>query len=179
MRILSYPKLRGDRKMKCMFDTNALNRIIKQRVDVTHFDKNHEYFITPVQYSEILQTNNTYVREKLLKGLEIIRDVAPMGRVHIHSAPWGHFPWGHGPWGGGDGKYYNQILKELSECSGNKSGRGNYSDALIIETCKMDGMTLITNDRTVQKICRNFGVDWLTLDAFLGVELEGDSKGKN
>jgi len=154
--------------MKCMFDTNALNRIIKQRVDVTHFDKNHEYFITPVQYSEILQTNNTYVREKLLKGLEIIRDVAPMGRVHIHSAPWGHFPWGHGPWGGGDGKYYGQILRKLSECPGNKNNRGNGFDALIIEVCKMNRMTLITNDGPVQKICRSVGVDWLALDAFLG-----------
>jgi rRNA-processing protein FCF1 len=153
--------------MKYMFDTNALNRIIKQKIDVTHFDKNHEYFITPAQYGEISQTNNTYLREKLLKGLEIIRDIAPMGQVHIHSAPWGHFPWGHGPWGGGDGKYYNQIFKKLSECKGNKSRRGDYSDALIIETCKMDGMTLITNDRCVRKVCTDIKVDWLTIEAFL------------
>lgn len=155
--------------MKYMFDTNALNQIIKQRIDASDFDKNHEYFITPVQYSEILQTNNSTVREKLLKGLEIIREIAPMGRVHIHSAPWGHFPWGHGPWGGGNGKYYGQVLKKLSECPGNKRRRGNNSDALIIETCKMDGMTLITNDRYVQKICVDIGVDWLTLDTFLGI----------
>jgi len=33
----------------------------------------------------------------------------------------------------------------------------------------MDGMTLITNDRYVQKICVDIGVDWLTLDTFLGI----------
>jgi predicted PilT family ATPase len=58
-------------------------------------------------------------------------------------------------------------MRGFSECSGNKSNRGNGFDALIVEVCKMNGMTLITNDRTVQKICGNIGVDWLTLKAFL------------
>jgi len=153
--------------MKCMFDTNALNWIIKQEIDITCFNKNYEYFITPVQYAEILQTKNTSIRDKLLKGLEVIRDFAPMGQVNIHSAPWYHFPWYHGPWYGGDGKYYNQIFKKLSECPGNKSKRGNYSDALIIETCKMDGMILITNDKIVQKVCTAFQVNWQELPVFL------------
>jgi hypothetical protein len=87
--------------------------------------------------------------------------------VNIHSAPWGHFPWYHAPWGGGDGKYYPEIFKNLSDLSSNKNRRGNYSDALIIETCKMDGMTLITNDSSVQKVCTDFKVNWLTLEAFL------------
>lgn len=154
--------------MRYMFDTNTLNEIIKRTIDTGNFDKKDKYFITPVQYSEILQTKNILVRKKLLMGFEVIKGIIPIEEVHIHSAPWGHFPWGHGPWGGGDGKYYGQILRKLSECSGNKSSRGDGFDSLIIETCKMNRMTLITNDRTVQKICRNIGVDWLTLEAFLG-----------
>jgi hypothetical protein len=111
-------------------------------------------------------------------GFEVIKGIIPIEEVHIHSAPWGHFPWGHGPWGGGDGKYYGQILRKLSECSGNKSSRGDGFDALIVETCKMNRMTLITNDRTVQKICRNIGVDWLTLEAFLGENYKSIQKAK-
>ena len=153
--------------MRYMFDTNALNEIINKAIDCMLFDKKHKYFITPVQYSEILQTNNKLRREKLLKGLEIIKKDVPTSQVHIHSAPWGHFPWGHGPWGGGDGKYYGQILEKLSECSGNKSKRGNGSDALIVEVCKMNKMTLITNDTSVQTVCKDIGVNWLPLEEFL------------
>lgn len=152
-----------------MFDTNALNEMIKEQIDPTHFDKEHKYFITPVQYSEILQTKNVSMREKLLKGLEVIKDFAPVREVHIYSAPWGHFPWGHGPWGGGDGKYYNQVLKKLAECSGNKSKRGNNFDALIIETCEINRMTLITDDESVQKVCTDIGVDCLGLKTFLTI----------
>jgi hypothetical protein len=154
--------------MRYMFDTNTLNEIIKRTIDTGNFDKKDKYFITSVQYSEILQTKDILVRKKLLMGVEVIKGIIPIEEVHIHSAPWGHHPWGHGPWGGGDGKYYGQILRKLSECSGNKSSRGDGFDALIIEVCKMNRMTLITNDRTVQKICRNIGVVWLTLEAFLG-----------
>jgi predicted nucleic acid-binding protein len=160
------PYMAGE-NMRYMFDTNTLNEIIKQPIDTGNFGKKDKYFITPVQYSEILQTKNVLVRKKLLGGFEVIKGIIPIEEVHIHSAPWGHYPWGHGPWGGGDGKYYGQILRKLSGCSGNKSSRGDGFDALIIETCKMNRMTLITNDRSVQKICVDIGVDWLTLEVFL------------
>jgi len=163
----NHPHMAED-NMRYMFDTNTLNEIIKRTVDTGNFNKKDKYFITPVQYSEILQTKNVLARKKLLRGFEVIKSIIPIKEVHIHSAPWGHFPWRHGPWGRGDGKYYGQILRKFSECSGNKSSRGDGFDTLIVETCKMNRMTLITNDRTVQKICRNIEVDWLTLEAFLG-----------
>ena len=53
--------------MRYMFDTNALNEIIDKAIDCILFDKKHKYFITPVQYSEILQTNKNLSR--LRRGL--------------------------------------------------------------------------------------------------------------
>lgn len=153
--------------MQYMFDTIALNEIIKRGVDAAGFDKNNRYYITPVQRAEILQTADLSLRTKLLRGLEVIEEFAPATSVEIRTAPWGHFPWGHGPWGGGDGKYYAEVMRRLSECPRNKSPRGNNSDALIIEVCKMNSITLVTNDGPVQEVCNDLGVSWLTLDGFL------------
>ena len=153
--------------MRYMFDTVALNIMIKSRVDTAQFDKNHEYYITPVQRAEILMTKDSGLRTKLLEGLEVIENSTPVASVRIRSAPWGHFPWGHGPWGGGDGKYHPDILRRLSECRGNKSARGNNEDALIIEVCKMNRMTLVTNDEAAQKVSGDLGVSWVSVDAFL------------
>ena len=60
-------------------------------------------------------------------------------------------------------------MKKLSECPGNKSKRGNNEDALIIETCKMNNMTFITNDSTAQKVCKDIEVVWLDLEDFLAI----------
>jgi len=151
--------------MQYMFDTNALNEIIKRGVDTARFDKNNRYYITPVQRAEILQTADLSLRTKLLRGLEVVEEFAPATSVEIHTAPWGHFPWGHGPWGGGDGKYYAEVMRRL-KCLRNKSPRGNNSDALIIEVCKMNSITLVTNDVPAQKVCNDLGVPWLTLLMF-------------
>jgi len=154
--------------MEYMFDTNALNKIIKGGVDTARFDKNNRYYITPVQRGEIEQTADLSLRRKLLRGLEVVEGSAPATSVEIRTAPWGHFPWGHGPWGGGDGKYYAEVMRRLSECPRNKNPRGNNCDALIIEVCKMNRITLVTNDRAGKRVCNDLGVPWLTLDEFLG-----------
>jgi len=153
--------------MKFMFDTTAINEIVKKGIDPSRFSKEHQYFITPVQYSEILCTTESAMRQKLLTGFEVIKELSPAHVVHLHSAPFGHHPFGHGPFGGGDGKYYGEILRRLSECPGNKSKRGDGFDSLIIETCKMEMMTLVINDGAAQKVCSEMEVDWLNLGDFL------------
>ena len=151
--------------MRFMLDTTALNIIIKDRINTSHFKKEHEYFITPVQYSEMLQTTDKPTREKLVKGLVVMQLEASLSSVQIHSAPWGHFPWGHGPWGGGDGKYYDKCMNKLLEYS--KGSRGNNCDALIIEACGMNGMTLVTADTGAQKVCADIGIDCIDTQIFL------------
>jgi hypothetical protein len=75
--------------------------------------------------------------------------------------------WSRKGWGGGDGKYHPGILRRLSECRGNKSRRGNNEDALIIKVCKMNMMTLVTNDKAAQRVSGDLGVSWVRVDAFL------------
>jgi len=154
--------------MRYIFDTVALNMMIKSGVDTAQFDRDHEYYITPVQRGEILMTKDWRLRGKLLEGLKVIENSTPVASVRIRSAPWGHFPWGHGPWGGGDGKYHPDILRRLSECRGNTSRRGNNEDALIIEVCKINMMTLVTNDKAAQQLSGDLGVSWVSVNAFLG-----------
>ena len=151
--------------MLFMLDTTALNMIIKDKIDASHFKKEHKYFITPVQYSEMLQTTDKSTKKILVKGLEVMQLKASLSSVHIHSAPWGCFPWGYGPWGGGDGKYYDKCMSKLLQYS--KGSRGNNCDALIIEACGMNGMTLVTADTGAQKVCADLGIDCMDTQTFL------------
>jgi rRNA-processing protein FCF1 len=151
---------------KFMFDTNAINAIVKQGIDTKRLDRSHQYFISPVQLSELNKTRNPATKEKLLLGLKLMANSISLWITNIESAPWGEFPWGGAPWGA-HGGYYKKIKTELSTFKTKRKNRGNSSDALIIETCLIQKLVLVSNDPEVQEVSSQLGVQCVTVSDFL------------
>ena len=151
---------------KFMFDTNAINEIVKQGIDTTRLDQSHQYFISPVQLSELNQTKDPAIKERLFSGLKLIENSVPLSTTNIESAPWGEFPWGGAPWGA-HGGYYKKIRAELSTFKTKRKDRGNSSDALIIETCLIQKLVLVSNDPEVQEVSSQLGVQCVAVTDFL------------
>ena len=86
--------------------------------------------------------------------------------TNVESAPWGEFPYGSAPWGA-NGGYYKKIKEELSAFKAKRKDRGNSSDALIIETCFIQKLVLVSNDAEVQKVSLQLGMQCVTVNEFL------------
>jgi hypothetical protein len=116
--------------------------------------------------SELNQTKDSAIKEKLFSGLKLIENSAPLSTINIESAPWGASPWGSSPWGA-NGGYYKKIKERLSTFKKKRKDRGNSSDALIIETCLIQKLVLVSNDPEVQEVSSEFGVQCVTVADFL------------
>jgi hypothetical protein len=149
-----------------MFDTNAINKIVKQGIDTTRLDQSHQYFISSVQLSELNQTKEPAMKEKLIYGFKMIENSVSLSTTNIESAPWGGFPWGGAPWGA-NGGYYKKIKERLSTFKKKRKDRGNSSDALIIETCLIQKLVLVSDDFEVQEVSSDLEVECVTVTDFL------------
>ena len=149
-----------------MFDTNAINQLIKDEIDIEKLDQSHKYFITSVQMIELSATKNERTRQKLLDGFKVIEIELPVNKTNAETALWGSFGWGEMGWGQSGG-HYERIKDKLDKYPRKKNDRGNPSDALIIEACLMQKHALISNEKAVQAICHEEGVTCMPLDEFL------------
>jgi len=149
-----------------MFDTNAINQLIKENVDIELLDPSNVYFVTSIQINELSETKNEEIRRNLLTRFKIIEKKIPICKTDAETAPWGKLGWGKTGWGQ-DGGHYERLKRALESCPGNRNDRGNVSDALIIEVCLLQNHCLISNDKAVQTICQREGITCMTLDEFL------------
>ena len=151
--------------IKFLLDTNAINRIVKGKIEISKFDRNHEYFITSVQEIELSKTNNIDIREKLLSGLKTIKVDVPVKNTNLETACWDNFYWGEMDWGQ-EGGHYDRLREKLGNYPGKKNNRGNVSDALILEVCIMQKLTIVSDDKAIQSVCSEENISCLTLSNF-------------
>jgi len=152
--------------IKFLFDTNALNQIVKEGIETDALNPSHEYFITSLQKDELASTRNKEVKEKLLHGLKTMEINIPIKNTSLETAIWDKFYWGEMYWGQ-EGGHYDRLLRKLNECPRKRNDRGNVTDALLIEVCIIQGHTLVSNDSCIQSISNDEGIDCLNLNTFL------------
>ncbi len=149
-----------------MFDTNAINQLIKENIDIELLDQSHDYFVTSIQINELSETKNEEIRRKLLTRFKIMENNIPVCKTNAETELWGKSGWGETGWGQ-NGGHYERLKNNLESCPRKKNDRGNVSDALIIEVCLLQNHSLISNDKDVHTICKNEGITCMTLDDFL------------
>ncbi len=150
-----------------LFDTNVLNEFLNREVAPVSIPRGMRCFVTAVQLGELAATKNVNRRTELLRHFEVLEDAVPIGKESLRSAPLGASPLGSAPLGGGDGVYYSPIKERLDTISGNKSKRGNSSDALTLEASIYAETVLVTNGRSLTKVAKERGVETLSFDGFM------------
>jgi rRNA-processing protein FCF1 len=156
----------SDQINRVMFDTNVFNRIVDSDIDVTSLPASCEYYVTSLQHSELRKTQNLSRRKRLLSAFCELVWKRNTAESDIKSTPWG-VPWGS-PWNSGTG-IYDEIRRRLDQNPQSKSKRGNKFDALIIEVCREEGFTLVSEDLAVREVARDYGVSVFALGEFLKV----------
>lgn len=148
-------------RMKAMLDTNAFNDLIKGQLPLVPA-RSVQYFCTNLQEAELRRTANEKLRTELLARFQTIAEEVGTQQIKQHSTPWGS-PW-VSPWGRG-GKHYRDVLAALEREK--KGDRGNSYDAVLIETCIYEKLTFVSNDKAARKVAVSFGVEALSLEAFM------------
>lgn len=154
--------------MGFMFDTNVINQIIKENIEIKLLDQSHDYFVTSIQINELSATTNTEIRQKLLNGFKVMEIEIPVQKTTAETALWGSFNWGEMKWGQ-EGGHYERLKNNLENQPRKKNDRGNVSDALIIEACLLQEHALISNEKAIQSICKEEGITCMPLEDFLKI----------
>lgn len=143
-------------KNKIMFDSNVFDDILNGKIKADKLEEykhrnNAEFYITHVQLDEINECNDKEKRAKLFLF---------MGKIRPIIIPTSSFVWKKSRLGEarlGDGIVFNELKK------GNIK---HTKDALIGETAIKEGITLVTNDKTLQKRVVDAGGKALLLEYF-------------
>ena len=148
-------------KMKFMFDTNAFNNILDESFEV-HRKQGQEYFIINLQCAEINKTKNEQRRKNLISMFSVVNAATDASEIDQHSTPWDS-PW-DSPWDKG-GQYYKPIFDALEKRK--PKDRGSSYDAVMIETCKYEDITFVSDDSAVLEVSKEFGVKCVKLSDFM------------
>ncbi|HEC87330.1 MAG TPA: hypothetical protein ENI49_05645, partial [Thermoplasmatales archaeon] len=137
-----------------MFDTTVFGDILDNKINIEKFPKYDRYYVTHVQYDEILGTPNETVRKRVL---EIFQKI-PKKEIPTESFVVGlkYSRVGKAKLGGG-------VLLEAIREGNLKHTR----DALIGETAIKNGLILVTNDKRLLNKVRDLGGQAITLGDFL------------
>ena len=120
-----------------MVDTNIINRILDNDLDLKHFkNPDKPIFTTHVQRDEIANTKKEIRRNELLSVFQEVENQIP-----TESALWGLSNWGESKWAADD--LVEKILEELNKKDKRKS---NPRDALIADTAIKNDYILVTED---------------------------------
>jgi restriction endonuclease S subunit/predicted nucleic acid-binding protein len=140
-----------------MFDTTVFNAILNRHVDMGQLPRNLKYYVTHIQYDEILNTKDERRRGELLKIFEKVqKDVVPtkgcvvgVSKVDLSEL-----------FSEDDANLYDKMLEKLKEKdkkSGKKKPPENQArDILIALTCMKNCLTLVTNDENLKEVAQEF-----------------------
>ena len=132
-----------------MLGTNVFNHLLDGEVDLEILIKYcDEIFITHIQEDELNSTKDQLRKKNLFNTL---KKVEPR-KIATESAIWDVSRWDEAKWG--TAGYHEQIKSalDIEKCNVN-----NTQDALIGETCIVNGYTLITNDKNLADAVANLG----------------------
>jgi len=149
-----------------LFDTNALNHFLDRGIAPGAISSGARCCVTAVQFSELQATSSAARRDALWAHFEVLKVAVPIQQVSLRSAPFGTSPFGLAPFGGGDGQHFKEMKRQLDEIGGNRSRRGNTADALTLEVCFYNRLTLVTDDPSLRRVAQVYGVAAETMDEF-------------
>ena len=135
------------RKTKFMFDTVAFNRVVECDVFDSLYNKKLLIYATHAQRDEINNTKNLEKKSQLLRVFSEIPKIIP-----TESAVWNWSRWNEAKWTSDD--LYENFKAELDR---RKKKCNNVYDALIADTSIKNGFTLVTDDKNLCDVTREFG----------------------
>ena len=161
-----------------MFDTNIFNHILDGEVDISLFKMKKKFYVTHLQLDELNNTKDEIRRLALLKVFQQIQNI----KVPTESAVWDvskgdeakfsdeetfvptdSFVLGFSRLGMGrlsNGTLYAQILEALNKKKP-KDKENNIKDTLIAETCIKNKFTLVTSDKALYEVAKEFNCNVL------------------
>lgn len=128
---------------KLILDTNIFNWILDNKIQISDFPENSEFFVTNIQVGELQKTPDSNRKSELKKVFQVIEasylptETFVLGYAHLDSVKIG------------DGAIYIQILEDLN--SGKKKN-SNICDALISEVAIINKLELVTKDGFLRKV---------------------------
>lgn len=133
-----------------MLDTNVFNRVVDTGYDPrVLLSGNCRLVGTHVQRDELEATKDPTRRSALLRMFgEFVDEDVP-----TESAVWGVSRWGQAKWGVGDTR--ERLHRALDQC--NKKKNSNLQDSLIAEAALARGCVLVTADKCLARVIREFG----------------------
>lgn len=144
---------------KYMFDTNVFNRIFDHEIEEEWFPSGAQYFITHVQSDELDKTPDPS-RRAHLRFVMLSVGATP---IPTTSAMWGLSEFGGAEFGSDDGLFEN-MLASLNARNGEKENNG--ADILIAETAIRHGCCLVTDDKQLAIVVREFYGRTMTFSEF-------------
>jgi predicted nucleic acid-binding protein len=151
-----------------MFDTNVFNAILDGSIKIEQFPRNLKYYVTHIQYDEICNTKNEVRRRELLKIMEKV----PIEVIATEGAVYGVSRYGIAKYmSDADAKQYDEMLRELKELdkkTGKKKPVKNQArDVLIALTSIKNCLILVTEDKNLKKVAKEFNGQSITFEEFL------------
>jgi predicted nucleic acid-binding protein len=134
-----------------MVDTNVFNRIADGLFSRAQLPADAELIATHIQVDEINRTSD--LERRAILFLTFAQHQPTI--VATESAIWGVSRWDHAKWG--EGTRQVAIRAALDTKNGGKPN--NVSDALIAEAAIANGYGLITADRDLAEIAKQFTSD--------------------
>lgn len=139
-----------------MFDTNIFNHLLDGGINLDTLP-NAPIYYTFEQFEELQKTSDIDRRKKLLSVLQFcgpsestittfVLDNARLDKTQI-----------------GDGVLFRKILERLDS---KKKKTNNYIDALIAESSYINGLTLVTDDGYLYKVCLEMEIPVISLPQF-------------
>jgi hypothetical protein len=141
-----------------MLDTKAFNGLVDGGISPELRGATARLYATHIQLDEL---NNTCSVDRRAVLLHMFEAIGPK-QIPTETALWDVSKWGEAKWSvGGD---YDRIFARLDAL---KRKPNNQHDALIAETAIKNDLTLVTNDRHMAQVCREFLGRVITLEEFL------------
>lgn len=135
--------------MKCVIDTNIINRLIDGSLSTDDFPADAELVATHVQSDELNKTRDEERRAKLFLRFSTTVDAV----IPTESFVIGASRMGYGKFG--DGSLYGKLKTELDSL--NKGKANNAQDASIAEVAIANGYTLLTADCHLAEVAKKYG----------------------
>jgi predicted nucleic acid-binding protein len=151
-----------------MFDTNVFDAILDGSINLEQFPRNLKYYVTHIQYDEICNIKNDVRRRELLKIMEKV----PNEVIATEGAVYGISRYGMAKFmSDADAKQYDEMIRKLIEFDekvGKKKPAENQArDVLIALTSIKNCLILVTEDKNLKKVTKEFNGQAITFEEFL------------
>ena len=164
-----------------MFDTVVFNKLLDGSFTLNQFKANLKFYATHIQEDELNNTPSLDRRGQLYRVFtafigrnlpteSTVLDVSRLGKSKLGSGGliptetmvWGVGRWGQGKWGA-NGNLYADIRSRLDDL---KKKKNNVQDALIAETAICNKLCLVTDDKNLCQVAREFGGAAISVQEF-------------